>query len=242
MRMRVITRKGEITEELNNCFGVYDSAGLKEFVNCVHTGLLKAKIRFPLLEFCGKSIFEYLPLDQHFPFCSYIPELKTIGGNVLIGIILQQRLANDFEQSFLKAAEYIDADHEWYVSDIIGERVYGFGLLNYARQALPLLKDLSNHESHMVVRAVGPGIHYALKKGLDKESADSAFQILLEKANVTNHFEKKGLGWAAKTTAKFHPDVIEKYQSVLDDKNRTGQWFRTKVRIGLERGTYSKRK
>ena len=238
--MRVITRKSDIEQALTTCFKAYQAGNIETFVRSIHEHLLQAKIRFPLLEYCGEVIFCDLPHNEHLSFCDQLPVLKTIGGNVLIGIILQKRLPDQFNESFQKAAEYIDADHEWYVSDIIGERVYGYGLLKYPKQALPLLKKLSNHQSHMVVRAVGPGIHYATKKGLDKQWVEKAFRLLLEKANVKNHFEKKGLGWAAKTIAKFHPDIIENYLKQLNDKTNTGQWFRTKVRIGLERNAHSK--
>ena len=52
---------------------------------------------------------------------------------------------------------------------------------------------------------------------------------------------RQGIGWAAKTTAKFHPDIIQQYQSEIHNQEKVANWFRRKIQIGLERHEYAKR-
>ncbi|NER12416.1 DNA alkylation repair protein [Leptobacterium flavescens] len=240
--MRIITRKGEITEEVRKCFQAYnENNSLQCCVDTLNSYLLQHKVKFPLLEFCGTTFFENLPEDQQIPFCDQIAALGTIGGNVIIGIILQKRLPNHFEESIEKATEYIIQGAEWYVCDIIGERVFGYSLLNEPYRTLLELKRLSVHENNWVVRSLGPACHYAIKKGLGKEEVKPVFEILLSMANRKDQQIRQGIGWAAKTTAKFHPDIIETYQKEIQNKRVVSSWFRTKVRIGLERYEYVNR-
>ena len=84
----------------------------------------------------------------------------------MLGIILQKKLTQDMDTSFQKAAAYIESGAEWYVTDIIGERVFGVALLTQFNVSLKKLKVLSKHPCNWVVRAIGPGAHYAIKKGL----------------------------------------------------------------------------
>ncbi|WP_051313126.1 DNA alkylation repair protein [Sporocytophaga myxococcoides] len=238
--MKSITQKGDLNNELQHCFEALDAKGFNEFLSEVHHRLLLAKIKFPLLEYCATEIFKRLDEKDHIEFCSGIAKLKTIGGNVLIGIILQRRLSVYFTQSMEKAADYIEQGEEWYVTDIIGERVFGVALLRYNTEALNFLYQLSNNASPFVVRSIGPGAHFAIKKGLPLKETEGLFKLLLSLANAKDGEIKRGIGWAAKTTAKFYPEIIKKYRDLIDDPEKTGAWFRTKLKIGLDRNLYAK--
>ena len=237
--MKSITRKSDLKPILENCLQQFHTKGIAAFTEALHQHILQAKIKFPLLEFCATEMYKTIPAKEQVPICAAIANLHTIGGNVLIGIILQKRLDHDLKNSFEKAAEYIEHGGEWYVTDIIGERVFGWALLHQFDQALPELKKLRKHSSNWVVRSIGPGAHYAIKKGLNTTSVEKLFELLLSLRDATDFHVKTGIGWVAKTTAKFHPQLIQKFQRELDDE-KTGAWFRTKVRIGLERNAYAK--
>ncbi|NNE97923.1 MAG: DNA alkylation repair protein, partial [Pyrinomonadaceae bacterium] len=42
-----------------------------------------------------------------------------------------------------------------------------------------------------------------------------------------------GIGWAAKTTAKFHPDIVADYRDRMEADPNIKQWFKTKIEMGL---------
>ncbi len=237
--MKKITRKGEVITALDHCLWGYDR-DKSSFIEELNHRLLRAKVKFPLLEFCALRLFEILPEEEHLLFCDQIAALETVGGNVLLGKLLQLRLVDDFDRSTEKATAYIAAGQEWYVSDIIGERVWGHALLTRPNVMFPIFQKLVNHPSRWVVRSLGAGGHYAIKRGLDVGNVDRLFQLLLVMASNKDHQIKRGIGWAAKTTAKFHPTIIEKYKASIEDEVQVGQWFRTKVRIGLERNAHAK--
>lgn len=233
--MKRITRKAEIREIFGNITEVYQNQGLSDVVEQCEKELLQHKVKFPLLEYAGESFYQLLPETEQLDFCDRIAALKTIGGNVILGIILQKRLEDHFLQSFEKAAEYIAAGEQWYVCDIIGERVFGFALLHWPERTFPELQRLSQHSSYWVVRSLGAGSHYAIKKGLEKEWVRQVFALLLSICNTRNKEVRQGVGWAAKTTAKFHPDIIERYRSHIQQAEQVPAWFRTKIKIGLAR-------
>lgn len=239
--MRLITKKSEIKELLEKCFVIYNQNGLEGFVKKVHSEILANKVKFPILEYCGETIYDKLPEGQHIIFCDAIQHLKTEGGNVLLGIILQKRLGSHFKQSINKATEYIADADIWYVCDIIGERVFGFSLLQQPKKTIPAIKRLANHTTNWVIRSLGAGTHYAIKKGLEKEHVQTMFEILLSMANTKDKEIRQGVGWAAKTTAKFHPDIIEFYQKDIQNTELVANWFRKKIEIGLNRNNYVKK-
>lgn len=239
--MIAITRKPEITTLTQACIDTFHAEGVHACVACIQKSILDNKVKFPLLEHCAKLLYEHLPEEVHIAFCDKVEELKTIGGNVLLGIILQQRMGKHYRESIDKATEYISMADAWYVCDIIGERVFGVGLLQYTTKTMKEVKRLSGHEANWVVRSLGAGTHYAIKKGLPAEHVDTLFTLLLSMATTKDKEIKQGVGWAAKTTAKFHPHIIDKYQEQIDDKEKVAQWFRTKIAIGLNRNNYAKR-
>ncbi len=239
--MESITRKPIIKGHVENSLRHYEHGKIDDCVSQFHERILSCKVKFPLLEYGAAIVFESLSEDDHIPFCDQIEALKTEGGNVIIGIIIQKRLPDHFQQSIDKAAEYVSIAHIWYICDIIGERTFGFSLLHEPKKTIPEIKKLSNHNKNWVRRSLGAGVHYAVKKGLEKEHVKTVFEILLSMANSKDKEVRQGIGWAAKTTAKFHPDIIDLYRDDIDNELQVASWFRTKVRIGLSRYEYAKR-
>jgi len=186
-------------------------------------------------------MYKNIPIKNQLLLCDGIQKLKTEGGNVILGIILQKRLPTDFDGSFEKAVEYISDADIWYVCDIIGERVFGVALLGTLDKAIQKIRSLSKHQSNWVIRSLGAGIHYAIKKGLPSKHVSTLFKILLTMANTKDKEIRQGVGWAAKTTARFHPDVIEKHSDKINDTKNVANWFRRKIAVGLDRERYAKR-
>lgn len=239
--MRIITRKSEIKELLELCLSKYQTDGLAASVSELHALILSQKVKFPLLEYCGTQFFLTLPEQEHLLLCDSIHALKTEGGNVILGIMLQHRLKTHFFESIEKATEYIAQADIWYVCDIIGERVYGYSLLHKPDITIPEIQKRASHATNWVIRALGAGTHYAVKKGLDKEYVATLFTLLLSMANSKDKEIRQGVGWAAKTTAKFHPDIIEQFKNEIENTTLVANWFRSKISIGLNRYQYAKR-
>lgn len=235
--MKIITRKGYILEAVENCLA---QKMLDEKVHVLHNELLCHKVKFPLLEYATELLYTHLPAEEHLLLTDAIEKLKTEGGNVMLGYMLRLRLADYLEESVNKATAYIASGNEWYVADIIGERVFGRALLYHFAKALPLITKLAKNESAWVVRSIGAGAHYAIKKGLPQTETKQVFGVLLSLAQAKDHHIKRGIGWAAKTTATFHPDLIAVFAAELESQH-VGQWFKTKVKIGLERNKYAAR-
>ena len=236
--MDKITSKTVVNDIVMKSLEILKIKGQDEFLTALHNELLKKKIRFPLLEFAARQIMAVIPPKQQIGLTDRIIELHEIGSQVLAGIALQMRLEHDFDGSIAKACAYIQYGNKWYVCDIIGERVLGYALMSNPERTIPLLEQLALHEDKWIVRTVGVATHYAVKKGLDKHFVESVFQILLTCTNTTDFHTKKGIGWGAKTVARFHPDIISRYTSQIVDPT-TKQWFRTKINIGLLRNKKS---
>ncbi len=219
----------------------FHTSGVQACAKTIHRELLGAKVKFPLLEYTARTLADEIPDEEQLEFCDAIEAFQTEGGNVLLGIFLQLRLDHHFEASLTRAASYIANGRVWYVSDIIGERVYGVALLRFPERMIPWLAKLDRHPSTLVVRSLGAGCHYAIKKGLEPIHVESVFRFLLTKARATDHQIRQGIGWAAKTTAKFHPDLIAECQDQIDDPETADNWFRRKVAIGLMRHQHAQR-
>jgi hypothetical protein len=101
------------------------------------------------------------------------------------------------------------------------------------------MKKLGQHPSPMVVRSLGASAHYAIKKGLGAADAAKVFDLLLALSATNDPQVKQGVGWATKTTAKLHPKIIASRRPEIDAAT-TPAWFRTKVRIGLERNKHGR--
>jgi hypothetical protein len=233
--MKTITSKAEVKKLLEPCILKYTPGDNDAFVKDIHAALLKKKIKFPLLEYAAKEIWMAIPEKEHISITSGIMNLNEIGGNTIVGMMLQLRLPRHFKQSISKSTEYIIQGDQWYVCDIIGERVLGFALLTEPEETIPFLKKFAAHPDKWIVRSIGVATHYAVKKGLKKKYASQLFQLLLSLSHTTEFHTKKGIGWAAKTISKFHPDIIANNKTILEQDDTIKQWFRTKINIGLSR-------
>ena len=240
--MNLYTRKGDVKLILGQAVQVYQEEGLHTFIDVFHNLILAHKVKFPLLEFCAQTLYLVLPVSEHFAFCDEVSKRKTEGGNVILGIFMQLNLPSYFRETITKTTEYIADADEWYVCDIIGERVFGYSLLTDFERTFAEIERLSKHESNWVVRSLGAGSHYAIKKGLDKMNVDQLFVLLMTMTNTKDRQIIQGVGWAAKTTAKFHPDIITKYTDKIFDRNSIPNWFRSKIRIGLNRNKHAQAK
>jgi 3-methyladenine DNA glycosylase AlkD len=232
--MERISSKATIKEVVAAALSVLQDKGYEAFIVSLHDSLLKKKAGFPLLEYAAKEIASAVPDAAQIYLADRIIGLQEIGSQVLAGMILQIRLAQHFEESVSKACDYIRFGDKWYVCDIIGERVLGYALLTMPEKTIPLLKKLSLHEDKWIVRTVGVATHYAVKKGLNPPFVEAVFEILLPLSAATDFHTRKGIGWGAKTVARFHPHLIARYHHHLVSAE-TKQWFRTKVNIGLNR-------
>lgn len=234
--MHSLTRKPQISSVMKDCVKIYRERGVDAFSDCLHAQLLTSKVRFPLLEYAAELIHELIPEEEHLPICDRVSAGQSIGGNVIIGKLLQLHLPERLEPTLQKSADYIAQGTEWYVSDIIGERVIGHALLQDSDTTLRVLRSWTSHPSNLVVRSIGAGVHLSLKRGLGRAEAEQAFGLLLSLSSTKDYQVKRGIGWAAKTTARYHPEIIEQHRLAIDE---AGQWFRTKVKIGLERHAYA---
>jgi len=239
--LRTITRKSEVKELLEKCFVKHHTDGWIGVVEELNRLILSQKVKFPLLEYCGEQLYLQFPKKEHLLLCDKIQSLKTEGGNVVLGIILQKRLREHFTESLAKATEYVSEADIWYVCDIIGERVYGYSLLQNPEMTIPEIKKLFNHPTNWVIRSLGAGIHYAIKKGLEMENVVIVFKLLLSMANTKDKEIRQGVGWAAKTTAKFHPEIIDLFKDKIENTDQVANWFRTKTSIGLSKHYHAKR-
>lgn len=212
---------------------------MQDLAQLIDQELLSLKIRFPILEYCTFKLLDLIPEDQQIEFCDLISDHRREGGNVLLGIMLQKRTDKFFDQSMEAGARYIQEGGEWYVCDIISERLYGHALLTLPERTLHLLHKNAKHPSDWMRRSVGVAAHYATKKGLSQQHVRKVFELLLTLGNHKDHHTKRGIGWGAKTACRFHPEIATIYE--VDIAN-TGRWFQKKVQIGLQRSkVYAKR-
>lgn len=207
-------------------------------ISFIHSNILKKKIRFPALEHFAAIVFPLVPFKDQEKFLRKIINLDEIGSYTIAGKFLQLQFLKDFNKisSAFKLAEvFITQGNKWYVCDIIGERVFGHALLVFPEKTLPQLKKFRSSKNNWITRSIGVASHYAAKKGLDKQNAEKMFVLLLSLSGSTDFHIKKGIGWGAKTIAKFHPSIIKKYDKEIYVDENVRAWFKTKIKIGLGR-------
>lgn len=236
--METISSKATIKQLVAAALHALQHSGREIFVTSLHDTLLKKKVKFPLLEYAAREIAAAVPDEEQTSILDDIICLRETGSQVLAGTVLQLRLDRHFAASIDKACAYIQYGDQWYVCDIIGERVLGHALLTRPEETIPLLQQLSAHENKWMVRTVGVAAHYAVKKGLSPVFVEPVFNMLLSLSDATDFHTRKGIGWGAKTVAKFHPELIARYHPRIESP-ATRQWFRTKINMGLH---YSRKK
>ncbi|HEY1039309.1 MAG TPA: DNA alkylation repair protein [Bacteroidia bacterium] len=233
--MESITQKPRIKAGIEKSIEAFQEKGVESFSKTLFNELLSKKIKFPLLEYAAVLLLERIPLKDQLVLSDKIISLETIGGNTICGKLLQLRADKKRGESFKKAEEYIIFGNMWYVCDIIGERVFGYCLLTQSEDTIPYLHKLAKHPNNWMVRTIGVATHYAVKKGLKKKDANTLFLLLLSLSGTTDFHTKKGIGWAAKTIAKFHPEIIVRHHNAIYENPEVKQWFKTKIKIGLSR-------
>ncbi|MCD6010688.1 MAG: alkylation repair protein [Flavipsychrobacter sp.] len=233
-QVNIITSKAEASPLVVRALTTYHYSGRDAFIRAVHDTILKRKIRYPILEYMAQEFYDSITEIDLINIADGIIALQQNGSEVIAGKMLQLRLDEHYEECINKAAEYIMLGSNWLPCDTMGERVFGHALFTDPKKTIPVLKRLAKHENKWIVRSVGVAVHYAVKKGLMKAGAEEMFRLLLSLADTTDFHTKKGIGWAAKTTAKFHPDIIMKYTVQLEQPE-IKQWFKTKIKIGSGR-------
>ncbi|WP_104385893.1 DNA alkylation repair protein [Sphingobacterium sp. HMA12] len=237
--MEKITSKVRVREILAQAKLGWKQQGLNTLLIGIQEGLLKKKVSFPLLEYAAKEIVTWIPENDQTIFIDALVATDEMGSYVMAGMVLQLQLPLMLEQSILKACGYMVIGGQWHICDIVGERVLGHALLTFPEKTTSLLEQLARHPDKWVVRSVGVAIHYAVKKGLAPEFAETMFKLLLSLSGATDFHIKKGIGWGAKTIAKFHPTIIARHMDSIES-SETRQWFRTKVTRGLNRNRIAK--
>lgn len=207
----------------------------KDFWNTAKKELLEKKIKFPYLEIVGQEIFRQFGKSKALIIADELIKLDYVGSYVVAGKILQKRLSSSFEKSQKKACQYMVLGDEWYVCDIIGERVFGYGLLLDFDKQYRYLKSYINHPSLWIKRSVGVAAHYAAKNGIDKEKAKRLFDLVLLQAKDKNLHVKKGCGWAVETIAKFYPSIAIKYKKEIEKNASIAKWVKQKFIMGLSK-------
>lgn len=232
--MEKITSKVRVREILEQAKLCWKQQGPDTLIIDIQMGLLKKKVSFPLLEYAAKEMATWVPENEQTVFTDALIATDEMGSYVIAGMILQLQLPIHLEQSIQKACGYMIKGDQWYVCDIIGERVLGHALLTFPEKTIPLLAQLTKDPNKWVVRSVGVATHYAIKKGLAPKFAETMFKLMLSLSGATDFHIKKGIGWGAKTIAKFHPTIIVRHMDRIESLE-TIQWFRTKITIGLNR-------
>ena len=238
MYMELITRKSDLREILGHLPNYNPSGGKDLFVNYIVDHILNYKIKFPLLEFVGEELFNKIPEANHIEFCDLLFSKQTMGGLVIIGKILQLRLGTSPEEAIDKATEYISQADEWYICDIIGERVYGFGMCYHTETCFQPTIAIFKHNNRWVLRGMGAGCHFAIKRGLSQMDTEKLFKALLTFGKSKDKEIRQGIGWACKTTAKFHPELIQTYKETIENESLVDNWVRRKIQMGLDRAKY----
>lgn len=228
---KTITKQSEIQPLVLQLLSYYQHSDEEAFWEMLEIGVLQQKVKFPLLERIGQTLFLHIPFSEQIAFTDRLVHLGYEGGYVIVGTILANRMNKDLAGAFEKALEYYMHGNTWYVVDIMAHRVHGQGLLQSFEQTLPYLSSYLQHPNDWVKRSVGIAMHLAIKWGLEKSKVEQLLDLALTQANSKNEQIKKGLGWAVKTLARVHPDLIEKKQILRDP--RIAQWFKKKVQVGL---------
>lgn len=228
--MKTITAKATVKADLKTIVSLCDDAGVNELVDWLDTHYLLHKVKFPILEYLCEQCMAHLEAKKHFLFLDELVARDRMGSYVMAGMGLQLLLPRQTEIVLERAKSYMIAGNEWYTCDIIGERVFGHAMLIDFDAVYPEMLKAVDHPNIWVVRAVGTGIHYATKKGLDYTAVMSLFDLLCTQSQRKEFHVKKGMGWAAKTITKHYPEMVRDRK---EDWNDAGQWFQTKIEKGF---------
>ena len=232
---RLITRKSDLLPLVEQITQLYQAEEYERSWDVLEQDILQHKVKFPLLEVVARQYSRIIPFDQQLSFLRRIAETDYEGGYVLIGIILQERLSENLEETLEAAVGFIIKADKWYACDIIAERVFGVALLQHFEKSFPIVKQYTCHVNAWTRRATGIGMHYATKKGLDAVSVEKLFCLLISLSGKDSLEVKKGLGWALKTMARIHPQIVGKYRDQVLQDPQVDAWYKMKIRMGLNK-------
>ena len=230
---KTISRKSDLKPVVAELETYYLAGNESDFWYLLETEILQHRVRFPLLEYVARELVQVMPAEAQLNFTDRLVTKPYQGEYVLLAIVLQERMAIHLSQSFSKAEEYIIMADKWYACDNISERVCGEGLLRDFATAVSLIRANTTHPNHWLVRSTGVATHYATKKGLAKENVATLFETLMPAAQTKDYFAKKGVGWAFKTIAKFHPDIVQPQLEAIQNDPTINSWCKQKLKIGL---------
>ncbi len=234
-----ITRKTDIKPIIHQAKASYLAGDRKHFWQTLELELLHHRVKFPLLEFVARELCCFVPPAEQLAIVDRLLALDYEGGYVIIGIILQERLPLNRPEAVQKAAHCIIEGNKWYVCDIISERVFGHGMLHDFEEVVGLIRPFLTHPNVWMQRSIGIATHYATKKGLRQEDVNHLFNLLLPLAASHQLHVKKGVGWAFKTIAKFHPELVRpRLDEILAD-TAVNAWCKNKLKMGLAKGKQS---
>ena len=195
--------------------------------------ILASGTKTSIIEYVTREILQGFPDPCQIPFCDKITKLNERGSSIVTGTALQIRLETDLEESIEKSIEYARLGDDLAHCDQLSERVLGFAILNYPEIIVPVLPALIKEDERWIVRMVGVGSCHAVKNGLAPNFVEDLFNLLIANSGLTNADDKEGIGWAAKSTAELHPDIVGKYRNYIETDPNVGRWFRSNIELGL---------
>jgi 3-methyladenine DNA glycosylase AlkD len=205
---------------------------MEAYWNYLEANILCHKVKFPILEYVATEIHKNLDIEKENDLLIKLANAKYESCYPIIGKLIQFRLSQGLKEAYKLAIEHIIEGDEWYVCDIISERVFGEGTLRNFEASLSFLKEMGQHGNLWIERSIGIATHYATKKKLPKDQVEALLLLMIEHGWKTQYYTKKGIGWAGKTIGKYHPDLIHKHADLMRN-TKLSKWFVTKVNIGL---------
>ncbi|MBU0765176.1 MAG: DNA alkylation repair protein [Bacteroidetes bacterium] len=218
--------KPEIRMLADQLSGLYANGEESDFSRLFRERLFSQKISFPYMEVVGEVLYERLGAERCLKITDGLANEEYVGGFVVAATVLQKHLRQDFSLSCKKAVEYMIAGNTWYVCDIIGERVFGYGLVNDFSKMFACLEKFIDHESHWIRRVVGVAVHVAAKRQIGQEKIEKLFYLSMRQAYEKNYHVKKGCGWGIETIAKFYPDFAVSARHLVEEDPKVNSWIR----------------
>ena len=230
MPLKTITAKSVVNADIEIISIICNRADISLMADWLDLHYLMHKVKFPILEYLISFFYDKLNESQLIALLDEVISRDREGSYVLAGKALQLLYEVNPDLALRKVKEYMILGDKWYSCDIMGERVFGHAMLTDFEKVFPMMKQATAHESIWVVRAVGTGIHYATKKGLEAAAVAHLFDLLCEQKNRMEYHVKKGMGWAVKTVCKFYPKMVRDKKDSWEDAS---QWFITKIDKGF---------
>ena len=148
----------------------------------------------------------------------------TMGGWVVIGNALGQRVDHDLAEALARCRAFIRAGDAWYAADILAERVPGPALVGRFPAALAALSPWRDDANRWVRRAVGVAVHFWAKRSRGADplagQADSLLRFLEPMFGEWEMDAVKGVGWGLKTLGKHYPDLLARWLAEVAPQQR----------------------